>query len=49
MPTAVVVVVASSVVDVAVTTPTFALVVVGPLSNDVTVPIFVARLTLPVT
>ena len=49
MPTAVVVVVGSVVVEVEETTPTLALVVVGPLSNDVTVPILVARLTLPVT
>ena len=48
MPTGVVVVVVSVVV-VEVTTPTLALVVVGPLSNEVTVPILVARLTLPVT
>ena len=48
MPTAVVVVVAS-VVEVEVTTPTLALDVVGPLSNDVTVPVLVDRFTLPVT
>ena len=43
----VVVVVVSVVVEV--TTPTLAAAVVGPLSNDVTAPVFVDRFTLPVT